>query len=293
LPDGRTWGSTSGVAVGSDGNIWAIDRCGANSCANSDLDPIFEFEPSGRLLRHFGKGLFVQPHGLSIDKEGNIWVTDGLAQDGKGLQVFKFSPEGKILLTLGKKGVAGPGTDTFGAPSAAIVAADGSIFVADGHHNCNCDSRVVKFSKDGKFLAEFGKKGEGKGELNLPHALAIDSEGRLLVGDRSNNRIAIFDQSGRFLTEWKQFGRPSGICIYKGTIYVSDSESTEADGYGNNPGVQRGIRIGNLKDGKVDFFIPDPAPMGNTSSAEGVAVDHQGNVYGAEVGPKDLKKYVR
>ena len=294
MPDGRKWGSTAGVTVGPDGNIWAYDRCGANSCADSDLDPILEFNTSGKLLKHFGKGLFVQPHGLTVDKDGNVWVTDDQSKDGKGLQVFKFSPDGKVLLTLGKKGEAGQGPDIFGAPTSAIVARNGDVFVADGHNGCKCtNSRIVKFDKNGKFIMEFGKEGSGPGEFEFPHALAFDSRGRLFVADRSNNRVQIFDENGKFIASWKQFGRPSGIFIYKDTIYVSDSESRDAEGYGHDPGVRRGIRIGSAKDGKVTAFVPDPAPTGGSSTAEGVAVDREGNVYGAEVGPKDLKKYVK
>jgi streptogramin lyase len=295
LPDARKWGSTAGVAVGPDGNIWAYDRCGANSCADSELDPILEFDVrTGKNLRHFGKGLFVQPHGLFVDKSGNIWVTDDQAKDGKGLQVFKFDPNGQVLLTLGKKGVAGEGPDAFGAPTGVAVAPNGDVFVADGHNGCNCNaSRIVTFTKDGKFIKEFGKKGSGPGELNLPHALAFDSKGRLFVADRSNNRVEIFDQDGNFIDAWTQFGRPSGIFIAKDILYVSDSESKDGDGYGHNPGVHRGIRMGSVKDGKVTAYIPDPAPTGGTSTAEGVAADNKGNVYGAEVGPKDLKKYAK
>jgi sugar lactone lactonase YvrE len=297
LPDGRKWGSTAGVDIGPDGNIWAYDRCGANNCGDSKLDPILEFDTSGKLLRHWGAGMFVFPHGFFVDKQGNVWVTDELAsKDGtRGLQVFKLSPDGKVLMTLGKAGVKGTGPDTFGAPTDVVVAPNGDIFVADGHTGCMCDNaRIVKFSKDGKFVKEFGKKGTGPGEFDGPHALAFDSKGRLFVGDRSNNRIEIFDQNGKFIAEWKQFGRPSGIFITKDdTIYVSDSESKDGDGYGHNPGCHRGIRIGSAKDGKVTAYIPDPDPKGGSSMAEGVAVDHQGNVYGAEVGPKDLKKYVK
>lgn len=293
LPDGRHWGATAGVTVGPDGNVWAYDRCGVNSCADSDLDPIFEFDvKTGGVLRHFGKGLFVQPHGLTVDKQGNVWVTDAQAKNGKGLQVFKFDPNGKVLLTLGKKGVQGEGAEGFGAPTSAIVAPNGDIFVADGHSNCNCKaSRIVKFDKNGKYLMEFGKPGTGPGELNFPHALAFDSQGRLFVADRSNNRVDIFDQNGNFLDAWTQFGRPSGIFIAKDVLYVSDSESREEEGYGHDPGVHRGIRIGSVKDGRVTAYIPDPAPSGGSSTAEGVAADKDGNVYGAEVGPKDLKKY--
>jgi hypothetical protein len=297
LPDGRKWGSTAGVDIGPDGNIWAYDRCGANNCGDSKLDPILEFDTSGKLLRHWGAGMFVFPHGFFVDKQGNVWVTDELAsKDGtRGLQVFKLSPDGKVLMTLGKAGVKGTGPDTFGAPTDVVVAPNGDIFVADGHTGCMCDNaRIVKFSKDGKFVKEFGKKGTGPGEFDGPHALAFDSKGRLFVGDRSNNRIEVFDQNGKFIAEWKQFGRPSGIFITKDdTIYVSDSESKDGDGYGHNPGCHRGIRIGSAKDGKVTAYIPDPDPKGGSSMAEGVAVDHQGNVYGAEVGPKDLKKYVK
>ncbi len=298
LPDGRKWGSTAGVDIGPDGNIWAYDRCGANNCESSPVDPIVEFDKStGQVLRHFGAGLFVQPHGFFVDKSGNVWVTDDQkAKDGsKGLQVVKFSPDGKVLMTLGKKGVSGTGPDEFGAPTDVVVAPNGDIFVADGHAGCNCpNDRIVKFDKNGKFIKEWGKQGSGPGEFDGPHALAFDSKGRLFVGDRSNNRIQIFDQNGNFITEWKQFGRPSGVFITKNDVlYVTDSESRDQDGYGHNPGCHRGIRIGSIKDGKVTAFIPDPDPKGGSSMSEGVAVDHDGNVYGAEVGPKDLKKYVK
>ena len=297
LPDGRKWGATAGVDVAPDGTIWSYDRCGGASCDGSPLDPILHFDQSGKLLNKFGAGLFAQPHGIFVDKTGAVWITDDQAtKDGKrGLQVIKFSPEGKILMTLGKAGVAGEGQDTFGAPSDVVVAPNGDIFVADGHNGCNCpNARIVKFSKNGKYLKEWGKRGTAPGEFDGPHALAFDSKGRLFVGDRTNNRIQIFTQDGKFLAEWKQFGRPSGIFIDKqDNLYVADSESKDADGYGHNPGVRKGIRIGSAKDGKVTAFIPDPDPKPGTSAAEGVAVDHQGAIYGAENGPKDLKKYVK
>ena len=306
LPDGRKWGSTSGVAIAPDGNIWTYERCGGNTCADSNLAPILEFTPDGKLLKNFGAGLFILPHGIFADKDGNVWVTDGVGgmatpddagKHGKGHQIFKFSPDGKILMTLGKAGVPGNTPDTFNRPSALIVAPNGDLFVADGHGsppNSQVNARIMKFSKDGKFIKEWGMLGTAPGEFNAPHTLAFDSKGRLFVGDRSNNRIQIFTQNGKFIAEWKQFGRPSGIFIDKDdTMYVADSESTDQQGYGYNPGCKRGIRIGSAKDGKVTAFIPDPDPKGASSAAEGVAVDHQGAVYGAEVGPMDLKKYVR
>jgi NHL repeat-containing protein len=295
LPDGRKWGSTAGVEVGPDGHIWAYDRCGANNCADSKLDPILEFDPSGKNLRHFGAGLFVQPHGLYVDKDSNVWVTDAQGQGAKGYQVYKFSREGKILMTLGKAGVAGSGPDSFNQPMDVVVAPNGDIFVSSGHSPAFGDARIVKFSSDGKFIKQWGTAGAGPGQFVGPHSLAMDSQGRLFVADRTNNRIQIFDQDGMFIAAWKQFGRPSGLAIDKDDVlYVSDSESNDKEGaYGYNPGCHRGIRIGSARDGKVTAFIPDPDPKGATSTAEGVAVDRHGNVYGAEVGPKDLKKYVK
>jgi len=297
MPDGRKWGATAGVAAGPDGNIWAIDRCGGASCDGSPLEAVLEFDPSGKLLRKFGGGMSAQPHGIFVDRSGNVWITDTQAtKDGKhGLQAIKFSAEGKILMTLGKAGMPGQGPDTFGAPSDVVVAANGDIFVSDGHNGCNCpNARIVKFDKNGKYLKEWGSKGSGPGQFDGPHALAFDSQGRLFVGDRTNNRVQIFTQDGKFIAEWKQFGRPSGIEIDRNdTIYVTDSESSDKPGYGYNPGVRRGIRIGSVKNGKVTSFIPDPDPKGGSSAGEGVAVDLQGNVYGAENGPKDVKKYVK
>jgi streptogramin lyase len=235
--------------------------------------------------------MFIFPHGLYVDKESNVWVTDGQGKGGKGHQVFKFSPDGKVLMTLGKAGVTGDGPDTFNAPSAVVVAPNGDVFVADGHGG-NTNARIVKFDKDGKFIKTWGHKGSGEGEFNVPHAIAFDSKGRLFVGDRGNNRIQIFDQDGKFLEVWTQFSRPSGIFIDKRDVmYVADSESNDS----NHAGWKRGMRIGSAKDGSVAAFIPDPQqpPLSGTTAAEGVAADPKGVIYGAEVGPKDLKKYVK
>jgi len=302
LPDSRKWGSTAGVALGLDGNIWALDRCGVSgsqgtNCAGSPLDPILEFDPSGKFLKEFGRGLFVSPHKIAVDKDGNLWVSDNGMKDGKGQQVFKFSQDGKILLTLGKAGVAGPGADTFDQPTDVAIAPNGDIFVADGHGTTpTSNARIMKFDKNGKFIKTWGKKGKGPGEFDVPHTLAFDSKGRLFVGDRQNNRIEIFDQDGHFIADWKQFGRPSGIFIDKNdVIYVGDSESRDGkEGYGYNPGCRRGIRIGSAKDGSVKYFIPDLGPYPPTegsTSAEGVTADAHGNVYGAEF-TMDVKKYV-
>ena len=293
MPEGRTWGSTSAIEVDRQGNIWVGERCGANSCAGKNDAPILKFDPSGKLLKSFGEGMILFAHGFHIDKDGNVWITDGRGAEGKGHQVFKFSPDGKVLLTLGKAGVAGDGPDTFNQPNDVVVGKNGDIFVSDGHDARNPNARIVKFDKKGKFIKEWGKKGKGPGEFDVPHTLAMDSKGRLFVGDRANNRIQIFDQDGKFIEEWKQFSRPSGLYIDKNDVlYAADSESNARV----NPGFARGIRIGSAKDGTVTAFIPDPEPNPDkvvTSAAEGVAADAQGNVYGAEVGPKGVKKYVK
>jgi sugar lactone lactonase YvrE len=308
LPDGRTMGSTSAVDIDRDGkSIWVAERCGVNSCVGKDsIAPILKLDQSGNVLKSFGEGMFVFPHGICIDKAGNIWITDGQGNNGKGHQVFKFSPEGKVLMTLGKAGVAGDGEDTFNQPNDVAIAPNGDIFVSDGHNIGSGNARVLKFSKEGKFIKQWGGHGSGPGQFEVPHSLAFDSKGRLFVADRGNNRIQIFDQDGKFLAEWKQFARPSGVYIdKKDNIYVADSESQPVKiegrqaGYGFNPGYKRGIRTGSAKDGSVASFIPDPDTADKdgarpiTSAAEGVAADAQGNVYGAEVGPKDVKKYVK
>ena len=280
VPAGFEWGSVISVDPDAEGNLWVFHRA---------EPPLLKFDASGRLLKRMGEGMFVQPHGLHIDRDGNLWATDAQGKDGKGHQVFKFSPDGRVLMRLGTAGVAGEGQNTFNGPTDVAVAANGDIFVTDGHVNC----RVVKFSKDGKYLMSWGKKGSAPGEFNLPHSIAFDSTGRVFVADRENSRIQIFNQEGRFLAEWKQFGRPSGVYISKDdTIYVADSESNAT----RNPGFKRGIYIGSAKDGKVTAFIPDSDPNPDASpsgAAEGVAADAAGNVYGARVRQKLLVKYAK
>ncbi|HKA40938.1 MAG TPA: peptidyl-alpha-hydroxyglycine alpha-amidating lyase family protein [Burkholderiales bacterium] len=290
LPDGRKWGGTIGVDIDRNSNIWVFERCGASNCEGSSLPPIIQLDPSGKVLRMFGAGMFNQPHGFHVDRDGNVWASDATGKDGKGHQVFKFSPEGKVLMTLGKAGVAGDGPDTFNRPCDVVTAPNGDIFVADGHGG-DSNARIVKFSKDGKFIKAWGKKGSAPGEFDTPHAIAIDSKGSIFVGDRANNRIQIFDQDGKFLQEWKQFGRPSGLFIDRNDIlYVADHQSDAK----NNPGVRPGIRIGSVKDGKVIAFVPALGPAEKpTSATEGIAADAAGNLYAGETGTRNLRKYVK
>ena len=233
---------------------------------------------------------------MFVDADGNVWVADALGYgqqpEGRGHEILKFSPEGELLMTLGKKGIPGDGPDTFRKPSDVLVAPNGDIFVADGH-DAGGNNRIVKFSSDGTFLMEWGETGGENGQFRDPHALAMDSQGRLFVGDRANSRIQIFTQDGEHIATWTQFGRPSGLFIDANDIlYSADSESRAS----RNAGWKRGIRIGSVKDGFVTAFIPDPEPDqddSGTSAAEGVAVDMYGNIYGAEVGPRMLVRYER
>ena len=287
LAQGRTWGAAVGVDIDRDGkSVWVFDRCAtADDCSASNLAPIQKFDASGRLVASFGAGMFIYPHGLFVDRDDNVWVSDGRAKNGKGHTVMKFSPTGTLLMTLGTPGVPGAGPDTFNGPSDILIAPNGDIFVADGHGG-DTNARIVKRSKDGKFIKAWGKKGSGPGEFDSPHGLAMDSAGRLFVADRSNSRIQVFSQDGQFLVQWKQFGRPSGVFIdKKDVIYVADSQSTDQ----TNPGYKQGIRIGSAKDGKVTAFIP----WAETNTLEGVAADDQGNVYGGYTNTLNFRRFVK
>lgn len=345
MPAGRTWGSTSAVDIDKDGkSVWVGERCGANSCWDaaagkmSTLDTVLKFDANGNLVKSFGAGMFVFPHGIHVDRDGNIWITDGndnlprrrpgqpadapmpaMPDKVVGHQVVKFSPEGKVLLTLGKAGGNQPGQPadpaSFYQPNDVITYPNGNILVAEGHGGAN--ARLILFDKDGKFIKEYGKRGFAlEGEFDQPHGLAFDSKGRLFVADRSNNRIQILDpETFKTLDTWYQFSRLSGIFIdtRTDTLYGADSES----GSVNPPHHmwKRGMRIGSARDGKVMYFIPDPShngltyeevdgkvvakmadgsrPPSGTLAAEGVAVDKDGIIYGAEVGPRKLQRYVK
>ena len=294
FPAERKWGSTSAVAVGPDGTIWVAERCGANNCNEvHDVPPVLAFNAAGELQRSFGAGMIIQPHGMDVDAQGNVWVTDTGRNDSIGYQVIKFSPDGEVLMKIGTAAGKGDGPDSFNGPSDVQIAPNGVIFIAVGHLGRGDDNRIAKFSSDGTFIKSWGKTGKGINEFHDPHALAMDSQGRLYVGDRYNNRIQIYSQGGEYIATWTQFGRPSGLYVDRNDyLYSADSESNTR----RNPGWKRGIRIGNVRDGWVVAFIPDPEPMPDgsaTSGAEGVAVDRRGNIYGAEVGPRMLRKHVR
>jgi sugar lactone lactonase YvrE len=286
---GRGFGSTIGLQVDRDGkSMWIYDRCGGDSCERSKIAPLNKYDASGRVVASLAAGLTTFPHGLFVDKDGNLWITDGRADKNKkiGHTVTKLSPDGKVLMTLGTPGIAGNDETHFNAPSDVALAPNGDIFVADGHGD-GTNARIVKFSKDGKFIKAWGKEGSGPGEFNVPHGLAFDAAGRLFVADRANSRIQIFDQDGKLLDEWKQFGRPSGLYIDKNdVIYVADSQSSDK----LNPGFKQGIRVGNVKDGKVTSFIEESKFPG---ALEGVGVDDDGNIYAGYTNAQKLERFVK
>ena len=287
------WGSSAGIERGPHGEIWAIDRCGANSCDGSDKNPIVMLDPAtGKAKKAIGAGLFVFPHGLHVDRHGNVWVTDGaISKDGaKGLQVLELSPAGKVLLRIGTAGQRGDDETHFNSPSDVITNARGEIFVTDGHAPiapfipAGLDMRVMKFDAHGKFIKQWGKAGAAPGEFNNPHALALDAQGRLYVADRVNNRIQIFTQDGKLIAEWKQFGRPSGFYISGDRLYAIDADSTEA----LHPGWKKGVWIGSISKALPDAFIPDD------QAGEGVVVAPNGNMFGAvNVVPRGITRYVK
>jgi sugar lactone lactonase YvrE len=280
--------SIIGIAEGTDRNIYVLTRCNRNSCEGRPEAPILKFDPEGRLLASFGAGLFVFPHNLTIDREGHVWTTD----EGNHA-VRKFTADGTLLMTIGEPGKAGGPPSLLTSPTGVLVAPDGNIFVTEGHDNSPkaAVARVSKWTADGKFIKTWGRTGSAPGEFSTPHVIAMDSRGRLFVGDRNNNRIQIFDQDGNFLDLWYQFGRPSGIVITADDrIYVADSESFDF----HNPGWQKGIRIGSARDGRVEYFIRDLEPMTiSHSGAEGIGVDSRGNIYGGVVRRRMLEKFVR
>jgi len=302
LPNGRSMGVVTGVHPDPDGeHMWIVERCSANQCAGSAFPPIHKLDREGRAVKSIGAGLFAWPHGFDLDGEGNLWVTEGAPQGdargsegfarGMGHQVIKLNQDGEVLMRLGEAGVAGDDATHFNGPSAVLAAPGGDVWIADGHRGGN--NRVLKFSANGELLLQLGggvaSLSREVGSFNDPHDLKMDSQGRVFVADRGNNRIQIFDQDGELLSIWTQFGRPSGIWIdAQDKIYVADGMSGDQW----NPGWQRGIRIGDAKTSWISAFIPD-YEVQNGSGIEFLATDASGNIYAGQVGRQRFEKYVR
>jgi DNA-binding beta-propeller fold protein YncE len=310
--EGRKIGVASGIKMDPDGkHIWLLDRCGANGCAESELDPIIQVDLDGKFVKSFGKGLMNFPHGFFVDREGNVWVTDGAADgDARGAagfkkhighQIYKFSPAGKLVMTLGEAGIPGADEKHFNGPTGVVIAQNGDIWITDGHggpqRGPNKDNmygsrggnnRLVRFSKDGKFIKAWGGGvGSESSEplrFNDPHDLAIDSEDRLYIADRGNQRVQVLDKEGTFITRWTQFGKPSAIAIdKKGNIYVADGMSDNRW----NPGWDRGIRIGDIKTGWLKAFIPDEEAT-RGAGTEFLGVDDKGRIFSGASGRPGL-----
>ena len=309
-PLGRPFGGTNGVAVDRDGrSVWSADRCSGPitpGCLGTKADPINKFDESGKRIASFGGGMFVWPHGLHVDRDGNVWVADSRTpsaeelkkfpgEKNKGSVVVKFSPEGKVLMTLGTPGVAGNPPQALTDPTYALTdPSNGDVYVAESHTDVespNLVARISVFDRNGKFLRTIGRTGTGPGEFRTPHMLAWDSQGRLVVADRHNHRIQILTKDGKYLGEHREFSRVSGLTIDRNDlIYAADSES---DGK-RHPGWRRGIRAGSVKDGKVTIVIPPHQTEGPDGAAgEGIAIDAAGNIFAAEATVRGLTKFVR
>jgi peptidylamidoglycolate lyase len=287
LPAGEMLGQATGVDIDSKGNIWVFHRAGREWSEPFPKDPIprstvWVFDAAtGRLITSWGAGRFIMPHGITIDRDDNVWLTDVGLQ-----QVFKFTPDGRLLLTLGEAGVPGNDARHFDKPTDVAVAEDGTFFVSDGYGN----ARVLKFSAEGVLLKSWGTPGTGPGEFDLPHGIAIDRAGRVLVADRANARVQVFDQSGRFLTQWHsaQLGRPYAVDpAPSGRLFVADGgDQPEA------PPDRSGVAVTDA-DGRV---LARFGRFGNYDGqfrlAHDIAVAKDGAVYVVDAWGQRVQKFV-
>jgi DNA-binding beta-propeller fold protein YncE len=261
LPPGWNFGETVGVAVDGKGHVYVFHR-GKN--------PIMEFSPDGRLVRSWGEGMFIRAHSIRVDPEGNIWTVDNDTH-----QVLKMDPSGRVRMVLGRYGTSGETDELFNQPTDVGFGPNGEIYVTDGYGN----SRVVKFSKQGRYVTAWGKPGTGEGEFDAPHAVVVDQQGRVYVGDRENYRVQIFDADGKFLTQWKHVGSPWGLDLQPdGTLFMSD---------GHN---ERILKL-NL-DGKVLGTFGRKGRMpGELGYPHHIGVDSDGNVFAAEIKNQRVQRF--
>jgi DNA-binding beta-propeller fold protein YncE len=262
LPKDLELGPVAGIATDTLDRVYIFHR---------GKRPILVFDKEGKLLRSWGDDLIKMAHGLRVDRDNNVWITD-IGHH----QVIKFDSQGKVLLTLGKKDQPGEGPDQFNKPTDVAVGPAGEIYVSDGYGN----SRVVKFSKEGKYLKAWGKKGTGAGEFDLPHAIVLDARGRVYVGDRENNRVQIFDQDGKYLDQWKETGAPYGLFLTAaGRMFIAD-------------GRAQAVTVLNEQGKRIGRWGQKGRGAGQLEAAHWVWVDSRGAVYVADTGNKRGLKFV-
>jgi DNA-binding beta-propeller fold protein YncE len=261
LPSDIKLGPVSAVATDPDDRVYVFHR---------GKHPILVFDRDGTYLRSWGDDHLKTPHGLRIGPDRNVWVTDI-----GNHQVLKFDPEGKLLLSLGKKGMPGTAPDQFDRPTDVAVTPTGEFYVSDGYGN----SRVLKFSAEGKLLQQWGKKGKGPGEFNLPHAICLDGKGRVYVGDRENERVQVFDADGKFLAQWPESGAPYGLFLTGDRLFVAD-------------GRANWIKVLDANGKTVGRWGEKGTAPGQFQMPHMLCVDSRGAVYVAEVDGKRLQKFV-
>jgi len=289
LPEGKMLGITSAVAVDSHNHVFVLDR---NDRVWPDSD-ILDTKPipgavvevfdgtTGALLATWGANTFALPHGMTIDASDNVWITDVALH-----QVYKYSNDGKLLLSLGERGVPGQDESHFDRPSGVVAAPDGIFFVSDGYNN----SRVMKFAADGRFLQQWGTKGKESGQFDLPHGIARDAAGHLYVSDRSNGRVQIFNEVGRFLMQWQgpTLVSPNNVALARdGTAFVVDDGGKEPvpDRSGIAVLAPDGSLIGRIgRFGNYD---------GQFVAVHSVALGPDAAVYVADADGKRVQKFTR
>ena len=261
LPPGWNFGEVAGVAADNRGHVFVFHR---------GEHPIMEFAPDGRMIRSWGKGLFIRPHAVRVDPEGNIWTVDNDTH-----QVLKMDSSGRVRMVVGRHAQGDETEENFNRPTDVAFAPNGDFYVSDGYVN----SRVVRFSKEGRYITAWGKKGDGEGEFNIPHTIAVDRQGRVYVGDRENYRVQIFDPDGNFLTQWRHVGAPWGLELQPDdTLFI-------ADGYND-----RILKV--TLEGKVlGAFGTNGRMPGELNFAHHLAIDPSGNIFVSEIKNQRAQKF--
>ena len=285
LPSGWTWTEAVAVATDSQDRVHVFFR---------GEHPVMVFDQHGTFLRSWGEGLFARPHGIFIGPDDAVYCTDDL-----GHTVRKFAPDGRLLLTLGANGKpsdtgatsvdyrtilrAGP---PFHYPTNVALSPAGEIYVSDGYGN----ARVHKFSSDGRLLLSWGEPGNGPGQFQVPHGIAVDRQGTVYVADRENSRIQLFESDGKHLSEWTDVARPCQIFIdAAGMVYVAELGFRAGMWPGTTPSSA------DAPGGRVSLFDrhgqvrarwgggENPCAPGDFFAPHGIWVDSRGDIYVAEV----------